>query len=555
MFRTRSFPAALAVTVAFTAAACGAATTTRSGSAASPPPATGVTSAFPTDTLALVAVNTDRQSPAWTTLTSILAHFRTAAPPRAATTTHRAGNHQLSFQRDIQPWLGKNAAIGVLGITLAGGRPAPEVVLVAESRNDTNAQSFLASHAKADGSYRGYAEYRTADGKLVGAISAGSVLIATDTASLDRVIDTRRNGGASLATTPAYTATLAALPTAAAATAYVNGPQLADLAAIGVAFAGHQANWSALAAMSHTGTPSANTGRHQPRSAAITISPAERAALLTRLRRLASGLRHLTSLGAALVPTSSGLHVRLVALTDQANGHDLTTLHTAALLAHLPADTVAAADTAFNRSAVSSLVSDATNALRTATGKPPKHTAPRIASTLTTILPALLSGEAAAYLTGGAPPTAGLLISPANPTAATNALEKVTALLANAAHTTPPAASTTGQAIHIHGHVLSWTRSGALVVVGADTGGALPTGGLASNPTFSAAATAAGLPSQIDAFAYADVPGLLSLARRADRKHPIDTRISSELAAVKGVIGWSTATPGVASIDLFAMIG
>ena len=59
-----------------------------------------------------------------------------------------SGENGFSFAQDIQPWMGDEAAFGVLSITLAGGKPKPQFVAYLASTDD--AKAIAAITAKGD---------------------------------------------------------------------------------------------------------------------------------------------------------------------------------------------------------------------------------------------------------------------------------------------------------------------------------------------------------------------------------------------------------------------
>ena len=100
--------------------------------------------AFPPGTLLFVDANADLSSGAWQKVRALLAKFPSWAKAEQRLTTAMARVQDgASFDADVKPWLGDEAAIGVLGITLTGGSPKPQLIGYVASKDDAKAAAAL----------------------------------------------------------------------------------------------------------------------------------------------------------------------------------------------------------------------------------------------------------------------------------------------------------------------------------------------------------------------------------------------------------------------------
>jgi Protein of unknown function (DUF3352) len=126
------------------------------------------------------------------------------------------------YQRDIQPWIGKQILLGYLdnpGATaerIASGKPANQQTIAILPINDRGAaQRVIEQHQTPvdanliESNYKGVAirELKRRTGTMAIAIVDNYVAITTDRSGLERVIDTQQ-GGQSLLTVPGYTKAL-----------------------------------------------------------------------------------------------------------------------------------------------------------------------------------------------------------------------------------------------------------------------------------------------------------------------------------------------------------
>jgi Protein of unknown function (DUF3352) len=182
-------------------------------------------SLLPQDTLMSVSISTDAAR--WQQLTEFgiptsrgvfmqqLAKFQTDFLTR----------YGYDYQRDIQPWLGKQILVGYLNNPGASASNSPrgiipnqQTVAILPIVDRAAAQKVLEQHQTpidanlVESNYKGVAirELKRTAGTMAIAIVDNFVAIATDKPGLQRVIDTQQNGK-SLLTLPGYTKALTAI--------------------------------------------------------------------------------------------------------------------------------------------------------------------------------------------------------------------------------------------------------------------------------------------------------------------------------------------------------
>jgi uncharacterized protein DUF3352 len=231
--RQRAFITVLAVTAALVAG-CGSGTqSSQSGPSAA--------EAVPAGALVYADVHLDRGSDAWKQLTAVGERF-----PSWQRFTEKlvkeAGDSEsgLTFSKDIEPWLGDRASFALTGISADG----PSFVVYVASTDDDAARRSEARDktVTADGSYKGYAQFRHQDGRA--AVGNGALLFANDEANLHAAIDAREGDAGRLADDPKFTAALEALPSESLVRGWVNASklgQLTSLASLGGAGPGFDA--------------------------------------------------------------------------------------------------------------------------------------------------------------------------------------------------------------------------------------------------------------------------------------------------------------------------
>jgi hypothetical protein len=432
-----------------------------------------------------------------------------------------------SFSQDVQPWLGDEAAVGLLSITLSGGKPKPQYAVFLASKDDAKATAAIAKDATKGADYKGYATFTSKDDpNELAAVGKGAVLVAGDVASLHASIDAREgDASGQLSGVPTYGEALKALPDDNVLVGYADGAKLAQLA--GTAFA---------AAAEQTGK--------------ATLPPAQVDQALSRLEAIRAVA---FSAGA----DDGGFRVRAATLLDPARAKDFTSTPAASLklLDKAPADSLVFAgvpglgqlDQVVQGLKVNPQVDGAISSMEAATGL-----------SLQDDVLSLLSGETGLYLAGGAPPSGALMLLPKDPAAAAASLTKITAAISKLGGSdVPPIAPLPqgeGQIADAgDGHKVSWVRDGDLIAIGVDTGGAPPTGGLGSSDRFSQAADAAKLPDEVTGLLYADVPGLVDLAQRTGGEQ-IPAEALANIRALGGVLAWSTTDGDVANAELYVAV-
>jgi len=143
-----------------------------------------------------------------------------------------------SYEHDIRPWLGHQAAFALLGGTTAA---SARVAVVIDQTNATLAGRLLAKRAKSTGSDGGVTYYREgSDGYA--AVVGSFLVIANDLPALSAIIAVD-NGAAALAGDASFKQDVAAELPGAAGFAYVSAGQLLRLFA---GLAAHQSGGAAL---------------------------------------------------------------------------------------------------------------------------------------------------------------------------------------------------------------------------------------------------------------------------------------------------------------------
>ena len=529
MIAHRPLAAAATCALALVVAACGGATTTASAPGAAGTAGKGA-DAFPASTLFFVDANADVNSSAWQKVRTVGARFPGYAKVEAkvAEAVSKTGQDGFSFAKDIQPWAGDEAAVGVLSITLAGGKPKPQFVAYLSSKDDAKATAAITGDgsAKKTGDYRGYAQY-TADEAFI-AVGKSAVLVSGDSISLKASIDAREGAAADrLSGSPLYTEALGTLPDDNVLVGYADGPKLAQLA--GTAF-------EAAAGAGAKGLPPAQVDQALSR--------------LEALRAIAF------SAGA----DDNGFRLHMSTLLDQAKTKALKGVESSelALLDRAPADALLYAGTPGFGDTLAKSVADATAANPEVAQGIAGFEAMTGLSVTGDLLP-LLSGELGLYVSGGAPAKGALLLLPKDPTAAAASLKKITAAVGKAGTSGAnvpkfaPLPTGEGEIATVDGHDVSWLHDGDLIAIGFDTGGVPPAGGLASSDRFRSVHDAAKAPDKVGALLYADVPGLVALAQRSGAGQ-VPAEALANIQALGGVLAWSTQEDGVGKSELYVQV-
>ena len=520
--------AAATLSLALVAAACGGTTT------AAAPGAAGTAGmgadAFPASTLFFVDANADANSSAWQKVRAVGARFPGYAKVEAKVTeaVSKTGRDGFSFATDIQPWAGDEAAVGVLAITLAGGKPKPQFVVYVSSKDDAKATAAITGDgtAKKGADYKGYAQF-TSDDAFIG-VGKGAVLIAGDSGSLHASIDAREGAAADrLSGSPLYAEALGTLPDDNVLVGYADGPKIAQLAG------------TAFEAAAGAG------GRAQPAA---------------QVDQALSQLEALRAIAFSAGADDNGFRLRVSTLLDEAKAKQLQSIpsKSLALLDKAPANALVYAGSPGFGDSLSKSVADLTAANPEVAQGIAGVEAMTGLSVTNDVLP-LLSGELGLYVSGGAPAKGALLLQPKDAAAATASLKKITAAVAKQAAGDPsapkfaPLPAGDGEVATVQGHDLSWLHDGDLIALGLDTGGVAPGGGLAASDRFRGVRDAAELPDQVAALLYADIPGLVTLAQRTGGDR-VPADVLANIRALGGLLAWSTQDGGVAKGELYLQV-
>lgn len=177
---------------------------------------------LPQDTLMSVAISTDPER--WQKFTEfgIPVSRGVLEGQLAKFQTDYLTNYGYDYQRDIQPWIGKQILVGYLNnpgaISSKSDRskiPNQQTVAILPIADRSAAQRVVEQHQTpidanfVESNYKGVAirEFKRKAGTMAIAILNDFVTIATDRSSLQRVIDTQQ-GGKSLLAVPGYTKAL-----------------------------------------------------------------------------------------------------------------------------------------------------------------------------------------------------------------------------------------------------------------------------------------------------------------------------------------------------------
>jgi Protein of unknown function (DUF3352) len=494
-----------AAALALAGAGCGGATGTGGGSDVAT-----AAHAFPAHPLAFVDVNLDRGSAAWKQADAVGSRFPgwSRLMTQLQTKLQQTSGHGASFAKDIEPWLGGQAAVAVTGLNVFDrAHPVSVAAYVAVKDEGALKGDLPAMHETPAGSYHGFAIFKHGT-QEVAAVGKGALLISNSTATLHQQI-AALDGGPSLAGQQSFTQAMATLPADSLIRAYADGVKLGQVASL-----------AALGAPAGMGGTPAQT------------------------EKLAKGLQSIGSLTAAFGADHGGLRLTFNAVP--APGHTLPKQLTGSgdaaqsLLADVPANAFAYLSGGAPSSALGATDPSLSKMLKLSTGLNwAKDVAP------------LLSGRVAAYAGPGAPLTAAVLLKPADPAAATAALTRITAAIAGRDPT-----------LHFHwlpGHrgqvaavrpglTVGWHRTGDVIAISNSlTAGAAQSSPLSANALFQSIAHQAGLPQNVSSLGYFSVPSLLSaLPAGGSQKGVVDH--------LGGLLMWSAVDSSGAHFTAFLSV-
>jgi hypothetical protein len=476
------------------------------GSAASSSSTSGTAAdAVPAGALFYADVNLDRGSNAWKQFTAVGQRFPSwQRLARELVRKLDKGSNGTTFSADIQPWLGGSAAVALTGVSSSG----PSVVGFVASTDDGAAKSALenAEDTTSDGTYKGYAQFRTKDARA--AAGKGAVLFANDEASLHAAIDAREGDAPSLADDTAFSAALSALPADSMVRGWVNAPKIAQL--------------TSLASLGSVGN-------------GVDAS---------QLQQAAKSLDRLSSASFAFWATDGGYHATFRATARDTGSGVLDGISFSSGLSDLvPSD--AYGYLAFKGS--DQQVKDGLN------GNPTLDALERQTGISVTrdVLP-LFTGEGLFYAGPGLPFRGALMLDPSDPQAAKGALTRLvtsaTRLDKNLRVRDLPGG---GQQIELSpGFSLFWHQvpGGPLVLGNDEAAGTAPASKLLDSSTYQAFLQKAGVGDATVNF-YLDLPSIIAgFGAQGAPDLPPDVR------PLGGIAVWSTMSGSTATANLFVEI-
>ena len=479
--------ALLAVAALIAAAGCGGQTSTNGAMGDS-------AKAVPAGALAYVDVNTDRDSDAWQTLTSLGEKF--PAYSEASKSFQRdlgrsSGTCDTNLS-DLQDVLGADAGAAITSVDAAGGGTPNWVVYVA-SNDDGKVKDAVESckdTVKA-GSYDSYTLYSDGkDGHL--AVGDNVLLLANSVDNLHQSIDLLAGKGDSLADDAGFATAANEFPDGSLLNGYVDTQRIARL--------------MSLAAL--TGAPQADAAQ---------------------LRQSLKWLSTVKTLTFSVTPSDSGIHVSSSMTATSAD--DLPGPHRGGLSDRLPADTFAF----LSASDLGDNLGPLLAAAETPVGGGPE-------AQLMRDVVALTNGDLLFYLRPGLPVSGALLLRPDDPARGMQTLSKLLRM-------NLPDAGLHAQGNRIPvapGINVSWRRVGDVIAVSNDpAAGTVPDQTLADTQSYQDFLKAAGAPSDASVVLYVDVPAILGMA---------PTSVDANLKHLGGIAAWTSTEGTTVTSDLFVQV-
>lgn len=172
---------------------------------------------LPAATLVAVDLSTDRGRAAVGRATRLLGRFPSYGPLRTRLLRRLAGRAGVSYDRDIDPWLGNEAALGLLDS--ATGTAGSLLALAVEDQGKAEAFLRKTAGAPADAPYRGV-RIETY-GAAAAAFVDGFLVLGTGP-DVKSAIDAAASRPKSLAADPAYRSAVGGLPADRVATVYAS---------------------------------------------------------------------------------------------------------------------------------------------------------------------------------------------------------------------------------------------------------------------------------------------------------------------------------------------
>jgi uncharacterized protein DUF3352 len=494
---------ALAVT-AVLAAGCGNAASSASGQG-------DAAAAMPSGTLVYADVNLDQGSDAWKQFAAVGQRFpgwTTFSAQLTKSLDSKSSSSQLTFSKDVEPWLGNDAGIGVTSVDAAKGS-AHFLAFIASS-DDGKAKAAVSQDSTSDGSYHGYDLFTAKDATSPAeiAVGDGAVLVADDQQALRDAIDTRDGQGDDLASDGAFSSAMSKLPKDSLVRGYVNTRKVAELVSV--------------ASMGAVAGPNAG-----------------------QLQNMAKSLNSIDSLSFAAWAGESGYHLSVRTTLEPGADPSLVSSGGVTTLTKLvPSDAFAFLGFAGNGDILS-------NAL---TGGGPAAAQQLQQFTRTTGLSVkrdlvpLLSGEGVFYAAPGLPVSASLVLKPKDPQAAAAAMHKVTALIASSQPGAKVTTSGNGQTVKARaGLALSWqlTPDGLITIGNDPNAGSAPASPLESSSAYLQLLSDAGVPAGASVPLYVNVTDALKL---------FPVQVDPNLKHVGALLAWSSHDGQDYSSDVFVQV-
>lgn len=493
-------------------------------------------SAIPADALAFASVNIDRESAGWTKFIEVASRFPGFAKVATDFQDELAspGEDGTDFATDIEPWLGGEVAIGVLGIDLTTQNP--QIVAYIESKDDAAAAAAITKggEATARPDYAGYKVFSDADDDpdsedMWAAVGDGALLISTSESDLERGIDTRGgDASASLAGSADFGTTLGKLPDDNMAVLYLNGAKVADLARLGLAAAqAEAANGDGVAA-----------------GAAASLGAGQ-----AQLQQALDQLATIKGIGMSFGAEDKGFRLRTVISADPSYIAQLGGVFSPALIDRVPADAVAFAsfrDLGKNvQPQLDALLAQDPNA----SSQVEQAEAMLGLSIKDDIIPLLLN-EHALYVGPGLPIGVGLLLTPTDEANAAKVVRQLVALATQAQPGTTATDVEGGQQVAVNGLPLYWRQvDGVLALSNLATAGDRQTEGLASNPAYTSALADAGAPAEMSQLLWVDVQGAIGLGKSMGAAYSAEA--DANVAPLTSIVAWSESADDTATADVF----
>ena len=469
---------------------------------------------MPASALFYADVNLDQGSSAWKQFSAVGQRFPgwtkfSAQVTKSLNSTDSSS--KLTFDQDIQPWLGDAAAIGVTSVDATAGKP--HFLAYIASTNDGKAKDALSKDSTSDGSYKGYDLFTSHDGGSAteAAVGDGAVLMADSTATLHDAIDTRDGTGDSLASDDAFTSAMSKLPKDTLVRGYVNTRKVAALVSV--------------AAVRGMGGP--NTAQ---------------------VENIAKSLNSIDSLSFAGWASDNGFHMSVRTTVEP--GTDTSPFTSPAdvsdMTKQVPGDAFAfLAFADYGRYLTQGLAGAGP-----AAGQQLKLFTRQTGLSVKRDLLPLLSGEQLLYAAPGMPVRASLVLKPSHPAAAAAAMHHVTALIAQQQQgaKVSPLASGTGQTITVGpGLAISWrlTPEGLLTIGNDPAAGTAPSSPLSSSSDYTQLLSEAGVPSGASVPLYVNV---------ADALKMVPVAVDPNLKHVGAALAWSSHSGQDYSSDLFLQV-